>query len=256
MRAITFLSSIAVASACFAATPTTQPAPQPQVMVFAFTSTGQKTEPWIAKAIEGNLIAELARGGSLQPDVAPVSESQTTDAVGQAREHGADYVIVGSYQTIDDELRATGEVIATADGRVLGGLTATGAMRDLFNIEDTLALQAKRLLVPSAAASTVASATVQPIQPTGPVTQAVPTVTNIFQPAVYQPAPQTYVPEYNQYAYYSIPYSYPIYYYFPSCGYGGGGFHHHGGDYHHAGNGGVGGHIKWGGAGVVGHAGW
>ncbi len=57
-------------------------------------------------------------------------------------------VIVGTCQIIDDQIRVTGSVLDVASGKTLGGLHSTGNLRNLFNLEDALASQSGRLLVP------------------------------------------------------------------------------------------------------------
>ena len=59
---------------------------------------------------------------------------------------GAQYLISGTCQVVDVELRLSGQMIDVATGRPVGGLKATGAVRDLFSLEDILCDQAKRLL--------------------------------------------------------------------------------------------------------------
>jgi hypothetical protein len=48
---------------------------------------------------------------------------------------------------IEAELRVTGQVLDVGTGRVIGGFKATGAIRDLFGIEDIVAGQIRQQLV-------------------------------------------------------------------------------------------------------------
>lgn len=264
MRIYAFLLAAIFGVTCFAGA-TTQPTGQtPQIAVFSFENVGPKDQAWVARAIEENFIAELSRAGTVWPVRAIAKSADQNDVMMTARNSGATYVLTGSYQIVDEEIRATGQIIAVDDGHVVGGLTATGPTRDLFGIEDTLAMQAKRMVAPQHTGSAEA---VQPIAPYGPAVQPnVPTVNNDFNPATYQPGyAYGYQPQYNQYYYYSMPYGYTDYGYGYGFGYpiviGGGcfGAGFHGGGFHngfHGGfaGGGVHGHISWGGSGVGMHS--
>jgi TolB-like protein len=245
MRVLSILLSFVFAIDCFAGA-TTQPVKvTPQIAVFPFIDIGPENQPWIAQAMEENFIAELSRGGALWPVRAISQSKDQSDAMTTARNSGATYLLTGAYQIVGDELRATGQILAVSDGHVIGGLTATGATRDLFTIEDILTAQARRLLMPPSTPVVIG----QPIAPSGPVEADGPVVSNDFSAAAYQPA-VTYLPQYNQYYYYSTPYIYS------GWGYGwGGGFGGYGGygsfnrGYARGIGGGGFGHIGWGGAG-------
>jgi TolB-like protein len=150
-------------------------APKVLVTAFAEISDGPKRD-WIARAIQQALVAELAR----LPIVSPVNAEAETPAIDDAeaaiqaaKAAGAAYVVFGSYQLVEQELRITGQVLEAADGIVLGGIKATGNLRDLFGVEDIVAAQVKRAL-----SAKLAPSTTQPsddlaerttIEPTGPV---------------------------------------------------------------------------------------
>jgi TolB-like protein len=116
-------------SAAIAAPPATQPAIE--VAVSPFSAIGDSSAPtWIGTAVQQNLIADLGRL-HFHP-----SESSAADG----------YVIRGSYQYSDQLIRFSGQLSEAKTGRVVGGLTATGALRDLFALEDNLSNQAIRQL--------------------------------------------------------------------------------------------------------------
>jgi TolB-like protein len=233
-----------------AAAPATQPGPraageqqavtdQPIVMVFPFHAAGEQAVGWVPAAIQQNLVAELSRGARLRPAPVQVPEGRPVDAnaAGWAKEQGASYVVVGSYQLVGDELRVTGQVIDARDGDVLGALKATAALRELFGIEDVLSAQALRLLAPprSAPAATGPAEPVREpvaVRASGPVQAPPPTLQAQFQGSALQRAlgdPRSYAatygnafePQRNQYRYYSSP-LYP--YYLGGYGYGGYGY--------------------------------
>lgn len=169
------------------------------VLPFAEVSDGGKRD-WIGRAMHQSMLAELARlrfVEPLSPNGAAATDLPTEpEAAARAgKDAGAAYVVFGSYQIIEDDLRVTGQIIDVATGKVAGGIKATGNVRDLFGVEDIIAAQLKRELaaaikpsdeqlgLPPAAAPTVApaGAPTDPfnpaVTPTGPVTQTDPTPT-------------------------------------------------------------------------------
>jgi len=112
-------------STAMAAPPTSQPAID--VAIAPFSAIGDSAAPtWIGMAVQQNLITDLARR-HFRP-----SDSAGTDG----------YIIRGSYQYSDQQIRFSGQLSEARTGRVVGGLSATGALRDLFALEDNLSDQA------------------------------------------------------------------------------------------------------------------
>src|SRR5688572_3613615 len=121
-----------------------------KVLVAPFNeiSDGAKRE-WVGRAIQQSLVAELSR----LPDVSPVNGKpeigvidDVDEAVRAAGGAGTPYVVFGAYQLVEQELRVTGQVVEASGGAVLGGIKATGNLRDLFGVEDIVAAQVKRAL--------------------------------------------------------------------------------------------------------------
>ncbi len=133
-----------------AAGPTTHPS-SPQVTVTPFVQiTAEKSQDWVGRAVQQSMLSELARVPGLQPVEPKRSASE------------AQFIVSGSYQILNDEIRITGQVIDSRAKATLGGLKATGSLRELFSLEDTLAMQAKRIL---ARVNPIAAA--QPPSPVG-----------------------------------------------------------------------------------------
>jgi TolB-like protein len=120
----------------------TQPSsPTGDVYLLPFAAIGGDTRlDWAGKAVQQNLLTDLARA-RLHPAAAdqPIASA---DAQASAKAAGARYLITGTYQTTDQLLRFNGQILDVATGNVLGGITATGAERDLFSMEDSLSAQA------------------------------------------------------------------------------------------------------------------
>jgi TolB-like protein len=126
--------------------PMNQPAAAPvDVVVLPFEETSANpTQGWIGQAIQQSLVADLSQMKPLQPQ--PGEAAARERAIEQARSRDAEYVILGSYQLVEPQVRITGQVIESSTGRVLGGLKSTGDVRELFAMQDTLGTQAKRIV--------------------------------------------------------------------------------------------------------------
>lgn len=117
-----------------------------RVLLLPFESVGESAKPWVAKALQQNLVAELSRFSSVTPVTGEGSAADLNAALGLAEKAKADYVVFGSYQAVEGDLRITGQVIETSKKESVAGLKATGNARDLFGLEDVIANQVKRSL--------------------------------------------------------------------------------------------------------------
>ena len=132
-------------------------APSKDVAIAPFSAIGDSAGgDWIGKAVQQNLIADLAR-----------VHFRPTESAGDEG-----YVIRGSYQQSEQLIRFSGQLVEAQSGRVVGGLSATGSLKDLFALEDTLSNQAIRQLRQLTASVAPAAAA------------ATPTVADLVQPAV------------------------------------------------------------------------
>lgn len=127
--------------------PATQPM-QPGVMIVPFQPTGDPGKyGWISQAIHDDLVADLSRNRDVRVLTAPATQpADVNAAVAMGRDNGAAVVVFGSYQIMDTQIRDTGQVVSVAEGRAIGGLNATGAISDLFHLEDALSSQLQRAL--------------------------------------------------------------------------------------------------------------
>ena len=154
---LTVVVAIGFAAAATKAGPTTNPIVNPgaesiSVLILPFGGLGDVSKTaWIPQAIQQNLLNELGRmrAFDLMTLTNPPAEAiLSIDAARQAgAKAGASFVIFGSYQTVDGELRLVGFLIDLRTTRLVGGMRATGSMRDLFALEDQIAEQARRLLI-------------------------------------------------------------------------------------------------------------
>lgn len=129
------------------------PATQPAVLVLAFdpvAADGQDNA--IGQGIQQTLLAELGRmrhlRGTLpasQPAAvgAPVTPAS---ALAAARAAEARYVVFGAYQQSQQLVRMTGQVLDVTTGMAVGSMKVTGTAANLFEMQDALCLQLRRIL--------------------------------------------------------------------------------------------------------------
>ncbi|HZZ43531.1 MAG TPA: hypothetical protein VFE58_11390 [Tepidisphaeraceae bacterium] len=167
------------------------------VLPFESVSGAPGSFDWIGRGLRENLVSDLGRMKVLtlvQGDEAAVENAKAVEA-GKAA--GADVVVKGSFQVVDQDLRINGEIVDVGSGKVVGTLKSTGTVRDLFEMEDVIATQTRRVLVP-----VVYRPADLPLAIPAPVVQQPPV------PAI-APAPvSTYETNYNRYAYYPSNYGY------------------------------------------------
>jgi TolB-like protein len=120
-----------------------------KVAVLPFDVLGEAGHEWVGRAMQDALGTGMqnVRGISavLVPAVGPID---TDAALTAARSAGADFVIFGTIQFVDDQMRVSGHVAAVASGKIVGSLTSDSNLRDLFGVEDSLARRAGMLVSP------------------------------------------------------------------------------------------------------------
>jgi TolB-like protein len=248
MRKLLLLLAVVLGCGSLAlAQATTMPAVQQplKVLIVPFRQIGNTTgHEWVASAIQENLITQAAGDTSVQAIAMSGPLGGGPEALAAAKNAGATLVVFGTYEISDNQLRVNGQVDDANYGRTLATLKATGAIADLFKIEDALSSQLGSAL-PQPPSNL-------PVVSYGPDQSAIPYYTANQQvvtspaPTYVYSSPPTYVYTYPDYAYPyydGYPYGYPLviggygygwghpYYH----GYYGGGFHgggFHGGGFH------------------------
>jgi TolB-like protein len=128
-------------------------AARPSVAVMPFDVLGDASRAWIGKAIQEGLAGNFQQAGM-----------QTSDNA-----TGADFVITGSVQVVNDQMRISGKITNAAGDKLVGRFHSDGSVRDLFDIEDALASKVNRMIKPAGTSSAPAAA-IQPVGPTLPST--------------------------------------------------------------------------------------
>jgi len=144
---------------------------------------------------------------------------------------------------VDDQLRINAELSDVERGQAIGAAKATGRVRDLFQLEDSLAMQLWHTLPQGQDQVAADEFQVTPLQDD----QVVPSAPQFYEPSpVYDTTPDngpsySYTPYDSAYPYNDYGYGYPYGFGVPLFFYGGGyGYHgsYHGGGFHsHAGGG-------------------
>jgi TolB-like protein len=243
------------------ATTMPDPPPQPQlkVLVIPFAQIGPTTDHlWVGEALNENLMTQVAGNPAIQAINLNAPLKGAHDAISAARQENVAVVVFGSYQFSDSQLRIQGQVYDVLRDRTLTTLSATGAVSDLFKMEDTIASQlGSALPQPASQVPTVtygADQSATPSYTTTDTANANPVQTYVYpaqaQPTyVYPSQPYVYA---NPYPYYGYGYGYPYYWGGPVFIYGGYGRGFYGGGYYRGGfRGGFygGGHFGGGGRG-------
>ena len=148
---------------------TTRPAPLTVLLTPFKSISDSSNSDWISQAIEEELASDLNRNPSVRVVRSPTT-GPSIDGLNEARQASAQRLVIGTYQTVDDQVRINGEVIDPSDGKSVGHLKVTGTKRDLFKLEDMLA--AELLHVLPGVDEPDQSFTVTPVPSEGMMTQA------------------------------------------------------------------------------------
>ena len=119
-----------------------------KVLVLPLHSVGEPgSYSWISQAVADDLQSVARQNPSVQvlSLTQPPTESTAAAALAAGTQAGADITIFGSYQVVADNVRVSCTAI-DATGQTLASPAATGAVRDLFTIEDKLAAEIQHVL--------------------------------------------------------------------------------------------------------------
>ena len=115
-----------------------------KVQVFPFEPVGTAAgNEWVGKGIQAGLQSDVSHTGAtlvLSPG------TQTGEAVATAKANGATLAVTGTYQVENGQVRADGHLIDTATGQPVGSFSGKAPVGSVFQLEDALGEQLKRLL--------------------------------------------------------------------------------------------------------------
>src|SRR5439155_7472448 len=99
---------------------------------------------WISQAVQQNVLNDLTRLQGVKPILAAAPADHDA-AVKAAKAAGAQFLLEGSYTLADPGIRLTLQLFHLRTNAYIGAAKATGALKDLFALEDSIADQVKRL---------------------------------------------------------------------------------------------------------------
>ena len=112
------------------------------VLVVPFANlTGDPAEDWIGAGIAEAVAADLQAAGTrtVRAPAAVRGDGGPDGALEAGRRAGAGRVVAGAYQRLGDRIRVTARLVGVADGEVLQSATVTGAVADVFALQDQVA---------------------------------------------------------------------------------------------------------------------
>ena len=227
MLCVSSLLGLVVASPLRAEGPTTAPAADHgKILVLPFASLNRTdSQAWLGRSIQQSLVADLTVVAPARATAGDAEANDTDAALDAGRRAGAAYVVFGSFASVNQALRVTGQVLDVSAGKPVTGLKATGAADEVFRLEDQLATEIRRGLglgptTPPAPATQAPTAETQ--APYGPLSVETPMSPDEYYSNYANPPVQNQY-YYNSY-YYQNPYSYPGYdgaWDYPWWGFGG-----------------------------------
>jgi TolB-like protein len=144
-----------LASLFLAISPTTHAADKPpvttaakgKVLLLPFVGLNKsEQQPWLGKSVQQSLLADLTVVAPGRVIAMDTEAADATAALEAGRKLGARYVVHGSFVTVGQDLRVTGEVLDVNTGNAVTALKVTGAATNVFVLEDDLADQIRRRL--------------------------------------------------------------------------------------------------------------
>jgi TolB-like protein len=100
---------------------------------------------WISQAVEQNIHNELIRTQGVRPILPATPPADREAAINAARAAGANYLLEGSYTLADPGIRITIQFLDLRTNQYIGAAKATGPLKELFALEDSVADQVKRM---------------------------------------------------------------------------------------------------------------
>jgi TolB-like protein len=138
--------SAAVAASVEPAAPpaVAQPAATPmRVLVLPFAPVAnEQRDAWIGRAISEALTADLSIDRALSVSTEKTNAvDDLAGAIEAGKKAGVQRVIFGTFQSVGENVRVTGQIADVESGKATGGIKATGPLQELFSLQDSLVHQ-------------------------------------------------------------------------------------------------------------------
>jgi TolB-like protein len=132
---------------------------------------------WIAQAVQQNVLNDLSRLQGVRPILPATPPADRDAAIKAAKSAGANFLLEGSYTLADPGIRITVQLLDLRTNQYIGAAKATGPLRELFALEDSIAEQVRRIAVAQVQLRAPAAAPQQQLPPVaipgnGPVQQS------------------------------------------------------------------------------------
>jgi TolB-like protein len=136
------------------------------VIVLPVTIIHGAGSAWIGESVERSLQADLRNASIAHPGGIAMDDPAAIASI--AHNASADYVVQGGVQIVADQVRLSAKVFDGA-GKSIGAGKATGDLRHLFDLEDSVADQIRDLIDKTTAAKHPATTPIPAIQESGPI---------------------------------------------------------------------------------------
>jgi TolB-like protein len=174
MRLAALLLMLVFVSRGFAQQPTP---PELTIFISPLSAIGEDGKTaWISQAVQQNILHELTRVQGVKPVLPAAPPADHNAAVTAAKSAGAHFLLEGSYTLADPGIRITIQVFDLKTNAYIGAAKATGPLKELFALEDSIAEQIHRIVQHQVNLRAPAAAPQQPLPPiaipgNGPVQQ-------------------------------------------------------------------------------------
>jgi len=142
---------IILAAALFLITSTTlaqQTAPGPEITIYLapLKPVGDDgNTAWISQSVQQNILNDLIRLQGVKPILPATPPADRDAAIAAAKAAGAQFLLEGSYTLADPGVRLTLQLLDLRTNAYIGAAKATGPLRELFALEDSISEQVKRM---------------------------------------------------------------------------------------------------------------
>ena len=134
------------------------------------TAVGAAGREWVGPAVQQSLQADLRNASIFHGSQTPPDDSATIAKM--AHDESVDYVVEARAQIAEDQVRVT-DLVFDNSGHSIGSAKATGELRQLFDVEDTLAEQIRNSISKSIVATHPITTPIPAVQGSGPIRMGV-----------------------------------------------------------------------------------
>ena len=120
---------------------------------------------WISQSVQQNILHDLTRVQGVRPILPTTPPADREAAIKAAKSAGAHFLLEGSYTLADPGIRITIQILDLRTNAYIGAAKVTGALRELFALEDSVAEQVKRMAVAQVKLRAPAAAPQQQLPP-------------------------------------------------------------------------------------------